>query len=132
MKDLKAYNTEAFNRFHKRKVHNIDVVEETQLDPPEPSDPDSGLSDLSETDLGILDDPILNFVNSQCHISDDLDLAFQAYQAYQVPTSKDSILSPERIIIYSYPYTYHIAEASQASHGSLIDRGAMVVLLHQM
>ena len=28
MKTLKAYNTEAINRFHKRKVHNTAVVEE--------------------------------------------------------------------------------------------------------
>ena len=36
MKALKAYNTEALNRFHKRKVHNTDVVEIPQDDPPEP------------------------------------------------------------------------------------------------
>ena len=32
MKALKAYNTEGINRFHKRKVHNMDVVEEYQID----------------------------------------------------------------------------------------------------
>ena len=64
-------------------------MEEPQLDAPEPSEPDSGLSDLPETDLGIPEDPILDFVKSQYHNSEDLDLALQAYQAYQVPTSQD-------------------------------------------
>ena len=65
MKALKAYNTEAINKFHKRKVHNTDVVELPQIDPPEPSEPDSVLSDLPETDLGIPEAPILTIVNSQ-------------------------------------------------------------------
>ena len=87
MKALKAYNTETIDRFHKRKVHNTDVVEEPKDDPPEPSEPDFGLSELPECDLDIPVDPILNFVSSQCHSSDDLDQALQAYQAYQVPSS---------------------------------------------
>ena len=59
MKALKAYNTEAINRFHQRKVHSTDVMEEPQEDPPGPSEPDSGLSELPETDLGIPEDPSL-------------------------------------------------------------------------
>ena len=82
MKALKAYNTEAINRFHQRKVHNTEVVEIPQDDPPEPPVPDNGPSDLPESDLDIPDDPILDFVNSQCHNSEDLDQALQAYQAY--------------------------------------------------
>ena len=64
MKAFKAYNTETINRFLKWKLHNTDVVEAPQVDPPEPSEPDSGLSDLPETGLGIPEDPILDFVNS--------------------------------------------------------------------
>ena len=64
MKALKGYNTEAINRFHKRKVHNTEVVEIPQDDSPEPHIPDSGLSDLPESDLAIPDDTILSFVNS--------------------------------------------------------------------
>ena len=67
MNTLKAYNTEAINIFHQRKIHNTDVVEISQNDPAEPSVPESCLSDLPESDLAIPDDPILNFVNSQCH-----------------------------------------------------------------
>ena len=75
MKALKAYNTEAINRFQQRKVHNTEVVEIPQHDPPEPSVPDHGPSDLPESDLAIPDDLNLDFVNSQCHSSEDLDHA---------------------------------------------------------
>ena len=122
MKALKAYNTEAINRFHQWKVHNTEVVEIPQDNPPEPSVPDSGLSDLPDSDLAIPDDPILDFVNSQCHSSENLGQALQAYQAYQVPCSHDSIPIPERNI--NHCYTYHVAQASQAKHGSLVGRGA--------
>ena len=54
---------------------------------------------------------ILDFVNSQFHSSEDLDQALQA-----------SIMTPERSI--NHHFTYHIAQASQAKHGSLVDRGA--------
>ena len=122
MKALKAYNTEAINRFHQKKVHNIEVVETPQDDLPEPPVPDNGPSDLPESDLDI---PILDFVNSQCHNSEDLDQtlqAYQAYQSYQVPCPQDSTTILERTI--NHHYTYHVAQASQAKHGSLVDRGA--------
>ena len=85
MKALKAYNTEAINTFHQRKVHNTEVLETPQDDPPGPSVPENDLPDLPESDLDIPDDPILDYVNSQCLSSEDLDQALQAYQAYQVP-----------------------------------------------
>ena len=34
MKALKAYNTEAISRFPQRKVHNTEIVETPQDDPP--------------------------------------------------------------------------------------------------
>ena len=121
MKALKAYNTEAINRFHQRKVHNTEIVEPPQNDHPEPPVPEKDLPDLPESDLDIPDDPILDFVNSQCHSSEDLDQALQAYQAYQVPCPQDSTMIPERTI--NHHFTYHKAQASQAKHGSLVDRG---------
>ena len=122
MKALKVYNTEAINRFHQRKVHNTEVVETPQDDSPEPPVPDNGPSDLPESDQDIPDDSILDFVNSQCHNSEDLDQALQAYQAYQVPCPQDSTEIPERTI--NHHHTHHVAQASQAKHGSLVDRGA--------
>ena len=122
MKALKAYNTEAITRFPQRKVHNTEIVETPQDDPPGPPVPENDPPDLPESDLDIPDDPILDFVNSQCHSSEDLDQVLQAYQAYQVPCPQDSIMTPERSI--NHHFTYHIAQASQAKHGSLVDRGA--------
>ena len=82
MKALKAYNIEAINIFHQEKVHNTDIVETSQNDLPEPPVPENDTPDLPERDLNIPDDPSLDIVNRQCHRSEDLD---QALQAYQVP-----------------------------------------------
>ena len=123
MKALKAYNTEAISRFCQRKVHNTDIVETPQDDPSGPPVPKNDLSDLPESDLDIPGDPILDFVNSQCHRSEDLDQAPQACQAYQVPCPQDSTMVPERSI--NHHFTYHVAQASQGKHGSLVDRGAI-------
>ena len=122
LKALKAYNTEAISRFHKRKVHNNEIVEQPQDDPPGPPVSENDLPDLPEIDLNIPDDPILDFVNSQCHSSEDLDQALQAYQAFQIPTPQDPTMTPERSI--NHHFTYHVAQASHAKHGSLVDRGA--------
>ena len=118
----KAYNTEANNRFHQRKVHNTKIVETPQDDLPELPVPKLDPPDLPESDLSIPDDPILDFVNSQCHSSEDLDQVLQAYQAYQVPCPQDSTMIPERTI--NHHFTYHVAQDSQAKHGSLVHRGA--------
>ena len=40
MKALKAYNTEAITRFHQRKVHNTEIVETPQDEPPGPPVPE--------------------------------------------------------------------------------------------
>ena len=122
MKVLKAYNTEAINMFHQRKVHNTEIVETPQNDPPGPPVPENDPPDLPESDLIIPDDRSLDFVNSQCHSSEDLDQALQAYQAYQVPCPQDSTMIPDRTI--NHHFTYHVAQASQPKHGSLVDRGA--------
>ena len=53
MKTLKAYNTETISRFHQRKVHNTEIVESTQNDPPGPPVPENDLPDLPAGDLDI-------------------------------------------------------------------------------
>ena len=130
MKALKAYNTEAINRFHQRKVHNTEVAEISQGDSPQPSVPDSGLSDLPESNLAIPHDPILDFVNGQCHSSEDLHQVLKAYQGYKLLSSQNSTPIRERSI--NYHYTYHVAQASQAKHVSLVDGEPMVNSLDQM
>ena len=82
MKGLMAYNTEAINRFHQRKVHNTEIGDTSQDEPPGPPVPENDLPDLPESDLDIPDDQILDFVDIQCHASEDLDQNLQAYQAY--------------------------------------------------
>ena len=54
MRVLKAYSTEAINRFHQRKVHNTGIVETPQDDPPRPPVPENDLPDLPESDLDTL------------------------------------------------------------------------------
>ena len=88
-------------------------------DPPEPPVPENDPPDLPESDLDMPDDPTLDFVNSQSHSSEDLD---QALQAYHVPCPQDSTMILERTI--NHHFTYHVAQASQAKHGTLVDRGA--------
>ena len=119
MKALNAYNTEAINRFHQRKVHNTEIVETPQNDPPGPPVPENDPPDLPESDLDTPDDPILDFVNSEYHSSEDLDWALQAYQ---VPCPQDSTMIPERTI--NHHFTYYVSQASQTKHSSLVDRGA--------
>ena len=82
MKALKAYNTEAISRFQQRKVHNTEIVETPQDDPLGPPVPENDVPDLPKSGLDIPDDPILDFVNSQCHSSEDLDQALQTYQVH--------------------------------------------------
>ena len=41
MKALKAYNTDAINRFHQRKVRNTEIVETPQNNLPEPPVPEN-------------------------------------------------------------------------------------------
>ena len=84
-------------------------METPQNDLPEPSVPENDPPDLPESDLDMPDDLILDFVNSQCHSSEDLDQALQVYQAYQVPCPQDSTMTPERSI--NHTFTYHVAQA---------------------
>ena len=90
------------------------MVKTPQDDLPEPSVPDNGPSNLPQSDLAISDDPILDFVSSQCQSSEDFDQAlqaYQAYQAYQVTCPQDSTTIPERSI--NHHYTYHVAQGSR-------------------
>ena len=76
--------------------------------------PENDLPDLSERDLDIPDDPILDFVNSQYLSSEDLEQALQPYQAYQESSPQDSTMTLERSI--NHHFTHRIAQASQAKH----------------
>ena len=67
-------------------------------------------------------DPILDYINSQHHQEEDMN---NALQAYNVMTSPTSDVTPQRSINSVHIHLfYHIAQAKQAQHGSLVDRGA--------
>ena len=51
MKVLKAYNSEAINRFHQRKVHNTEIVETPHDDPPEPPAPENDMPQVIGSSL---------------------------------------------------------------------------------
>ena len=53
MKAQKAYNAEAITRFHQRKIHNTEIVETPQDEPPGPPVPETYLPFLPQSDLDI-------------------------------------------------------------------------------
>ena len=67
-------------------------------------------------------DPILDYINSQHHQEEDMNHAFQAYN---IMTSPVSDVTPHRSInsVHTRLF-YHVAQAKQAQHGSLVDRRA--------
>ena len=62
----------------------------------------------------------MEFITSQDHYDDQLDQVLQTYQAYQQSQSETE--TPPRHI--NAHITYHVAQAQQAKHGSLVHRGA--------
>ena len=66
--------------------------------------------------------PILDYINSLLHQEEDKN---NALQAYNVMTSPTSYVTPHCSINSVHIHLfYHIAQAKQAQHGSLVDRGA--------
>ena len=65
-------------------------------------------------------DDLLDFITIQDHSDDQLDQVLQTYQAYQ-QTQSETETSHRQM---NARITYHVAQANQAKHGSLVDRGA--------
>ena len=74
----------------------------------------------TDQDLEPPTDDILEFITSQDHSDDQLDQVLQTYQVYQ--QSQFETETPPRQM--NAHITYHVAQAKQAKHGSLVDRGA--------
>ena len=74
----------------------------------------------TDQDLEPPTDDILEFITSQGHSEDQHDQVLQTYQAYQQSQSETE--TPPRQM--NDHITYHVAQAKQAKHGSLVDRGA--------
>ena len=62
----------------------------------------------------------MDFITSQDHSYDQLEQVLQTYQAYQQSQSETET-SPRQMNSH---ITYHVAQAQQAKHGSLVNRGA--------
>ena len=121
---LQKYNAEAIQKFKStRKLHEInflhDLHENTQ-DNSTTSNQDDQSPDYQEShpdqDLEPPMDDLLDFINSQNHSDDQLDQVLQTYQTYTESQS------PTRQV--NAHITYHVAQANQAMHQSLVDRGA--------
>ena len=120
---LKKYNSEALNKMAKKRgIHVTDVTDqglsiaETNISE-EQADSHQD-EDAHEGDI----DPILDYINSQHHQEDDMN---HALRAYNIMTSPFSDTTPQRSINSVHTHLlYHVAQAKQAQHGSLVDRGA--------
>ena len=64
-------------------------------------------------------DDLLDFITSQEHSDDQHDQVLQTYQADQQTQSETE--TPNRQM--NAHITYHVAQANQVKHGSLVDRG---------
>ena len=120
---LKVYNSEALNKMAKKRgIHVTDVTDhglsiaETIISEEQA---DTHQDDDAPEDEA---DPILDYINSQHHQEDDMN---HALQAYNIMTSPFSETTPQRSINSIHTHLlYHVAQAKQAQHGSLVDRGA--------
>ena len=74
----------------------------------------------TDQDLEPPTDDLLDFITTQKHSDNQLDQVLQTYQAYQQTQSETE--TPHKQM--SAHITYHVAQANQAKHGSLVDRGA--------
>ena len=120
---LKKYNTEAINKFAKKGgIHVTDIADQEPLPsedttPEEQHDPHQ-FDDAPNSES----DPIVDYINSPHHQEEDMN---NALQAYNVMTSPASDVTPQQSIDLVHIHLfYHLAQAKQAQHGSLVDRGA--------
>ena len=67
-------------------------------------------------------DPILDYINSQHHQEEDMNHVLQAYKIMTSPFSDDTRHQSVNSV-HTHLFR-HVAQAKQAQHGSLVDRGA--------
>ena len=120
---LKKHNTEAINKFAKKRAIHVTDIADHELLPSEDTTPEEQhdphqFDDLPDSET----DTILNYINSQHHQEEDMNNALHTYSVMASPTPDTT---PHRSInsaqIHLY---YHVAQAKQAQHGSLVYRGA--------
>ena len=120
---LKKYNSEALNKMAKKRgIHVTDITDQVLSIAETNTSEEQVEANQDEDEPEDGTDPILVYINSQHHQEDDMNHALQAYNIVTSPfsdaTSKRSINSVHTHLLY------HVAQAKQAQHGSLVDRGA--------
>ena len=115
---LKKYSTEAINKFAKKRgIHVTDIADQEPL--PSEDTTTEEQHDPHQFDYAPGDE---SDINSQHHQEEDMN---NALQAYNVMTSLTSDVTPHQSIISVHIHVfYHVAQAEQAQHGSLVERGA--------
>ena len=125
---LQKYNVEAIQKFKASRnlnetefMHNVYEHAQEELPPSIDEEEFQECQQFNtDQDLEPPTDDILEFITSQGHSEDQLDQVLQTYQAYQQSQSETE--TPPRQM--NAHITYHVAQAKQAKHGSLVDRGA--------
>ena len=125
---LQKYNVEAIQMFKaSRNLNETELMDNVYEHAQEELPPSIDEEEFQECqqlytdqDLEPPTDDILEFITNQGHSGDQLDQVLQSYQAYQQSQSETE-MSPRQMNAH---ITYHVAQAKQAKHGSLVDRGA--------
>ena len=125
---LKNYNVEAIQKFKASRnlnetelIHHVYEHAQEELPPTIDEEEFQECQEFNiDQDLEPPTDDLLDFITSQEHSDDQLDQVLQTYQAYHESQSETEM--PHRQM--NAHITYHVAQAKQAKHGSLVDRGA--------
>ena len=125
---LQKYNVEAIQKFKtSRNLNETDLIHDVYDHGQEKLPPSIDEEDFQECqefntdkDLEPPTDNLLDFITSQQHSDGELHQVLQTYQAYQDTQSESE--TPNRKM--NAHITYHVAQANQAKHGSLVDGGA--------
>ena len=121
---LQKYNVEAIQKFKASRnlnetelIHNVYEHAQEELPPTIDEEEFRECQEFNtDQDLEPPTDDLLDFITSQEHSDDQLDQVLQYHE------SQSETEMPHRQM--NAHITYHVAQANQTEHGSLVDRGA--------
>ena len=106
----------------KRGIHVTDITDHESVPPEDTTHEEQPDPHSFDDTLTNEFNPILDYINSQHHQEEDMNHVLQAYNVMASPTPNDT---PQQSINSVHIHLiYHVAQAKQAQHGSLVDRGA--------
>ena len=125
---LQKYTVEAIQKFKASRdlnetelIHNVNEHAQEELPPTIDEEEFQECQEFNtDQDLEPPTDDLFDFITNQEHSEDQLDQVLQTYQAYHESQSETE--TPHRQM--NAHITYHVAQAKQAKHGCLVDRGA--------